>query len=90
MTAAGFAGLTRIAMDAAAQSCGSRLLLSLEGGYAPQALADSVQAVIRELNGSTRTDLGPMASAADPRLTQPVIQRCTLVQAPYWPGLTPD
>jgi acetoin utilization deacetylase AcuC-like enzyme len=87
MSAAGFAGLTRILMNSAAECCAQRLVLTLEGGYHPQALARSVWEVLNELGETRSNDSTRMGSAADPRLTDPVIQRCAHVQAPYWPGL---
>jgi acetoin utilization deacetylase AcuC-like enzyme len=49
LTTAGYAALTRLAVDAARELCGGRLVLVLEGGYDLAALADSVEASLGEL-----------------------------------------
>jgi len=87
MSSDGFAALTRIVMDTAAQCCLGRLVLFMEGGYHPPALARSVHAVLDELGGKTLSDPAAVGSSADSRLTDPVFQRCAHVQAPHWPGL---
>ena len=46
-----FAALSRRVRDLARDLCRGRLILMLEGGYDLRALADSVEATLRELNG---------------------------------------
>ena len=46
LTDRGFAGMTHVLMDVAAECCPGRVVMTLEGGYAPQAMADSVLAVL--------------------------------------------
>lgn len=87
VTENGFAGMTRILMDLADACCRGRLILVLEGGYHPAALAASVQAVVGELCDRTRTDVRHMAAKAGRRRTKPVIQRCTQVLGRFWPCL---
>eukprot|EP00667_Euglena_gracilis_P014973 EG_transcript_15547 len=49
ITSEGFARLTRILMRVAAEHCGERLALFLEGGYNVQAQAEAVSCTVREL-----------------------------------------
>jgi acetoin utilization deacetylase AcuC-like enzyme len=51
LSANGFAALTRFLLDKAARTAGDRLLLTLEGGYALDALARSVIGVLGQLSG---------------------------------------
>jgi len=51
VTEAGFAYLTRVVKNLAAELCGGRLLLTLEGGYNLSGLRDGVLASLRELAG---------------------------------------
>jgi acetoin utilization deacetylase AcuC-like enzyme len=83
----GFAGLTRTLMDVADACCGGRLVLVLEGGYHPEALAASVRAVIGELCGITHADVRQLAAQASRRRTLPVIDRCVHVLGRFWPVL---
>jgi acetoin utilization deacetylase AcuC-like enzyme len=53
VTAEGFRRMTRIVKDLAAQHCNGRLVATLEGGYNLQALAESVAAVLQELQQTT-------------------------------------
>ncbi|MHB8900251.1 MAG: histone deacetylase family protein, partial [Thermoguttaceae bacterium] len=49
VTSGGFAELTRIVKQIAAQQCGGRLVSVLEGGYHLEALAGAVEAHLRVL-----------------------------------------
>jgi len=51
MTVHGFAAVGNILKELAAELCGGRLLLSLEGGYHLQALAQSISATLEVLLG---------------------------------------
>ncbi len=51
MTAGGFAAMTRLALSLAHQYASDRLVSVLEGGYNTEALADSVEAHLREMMG---------------------------------------
>ena len=68
VTSNGFAGLTRSILKTADQCCGGKVVMTLEGGYELQALADSVKAVLRELAGLQVTDIENMAAGADTRM----------------------
>lgn len=81
---AGFAGLTRLILDIARQVCGGRVVFCLEGGYHPQALADSVLAMIDELTGRTATDVAAMAVRADPGRLNGILERCIHTHSRLW------
>ena len=51
MSVAGFARLAQLVVDLADEVCGGRLVCALEGGYDLQALAESVLATLRVLQG---------------------------------------
>ena len=54
VTERGFAGMTKMLMDIAAECCGGKMLLTLEGGYDVAALANSVRAVLTGDEGYAR------------------------------------
>ena len=87
MTATGFAWLTRILMDRAQSLCPGRLVLCLEGGYHPLALAESVLTVLSELSGVTHSDPAPAHGQADPRKVGYVRKRILSVLNQFWKGL---
>lgn len=63
----GYARLTRILMDLAAECCEGRLVLALEGGYDLEALAHCVLASLAVLAGEEPADpLGPAPFAETP------------------------
>jgi acetoin utilization deacetylase AcuC-like enzyme len=76
VTPAGFAGLTRLILDIARQTCAGRVVFCLEGGYHADALADSAMAMIDELTGRTSTDVDDMAATADPGRLNTIADRC--------------
>ena len=83
----GFAGLTRLMLDLARQTCAGRVVFCLEGGYAPVAVADGVLAMIDELAGLTTTDINTLAKGADMNRVEPIINRCTHVHGRFWEEL---
>jgi acetoin utilization deacetylase AcuC-like enzyme/nucleotide-binding universal stress UspA family protein len=87
VTEQGFAGLTRVLMEAAHSCCRDKLVLVLEGGYHHQALSTSVEAVLRELSDQTHADLDLLATKAKVRRVQPVIKRCIHVHGKVWSHL---
>ena len=84
VTAQGFAGLARLILDIARQTCAGRVVFCLEGGYEAKALADSVLAVIDELTGSTKTDVEAMAASADPGRVNGLVERCMHTHRRFW------
>ncbi len=85
----GFAAITRIVMNLAQQCCHDRLVLVLEGGYHPRAMAASVHAVLSELSGSTHADLISIMAKSKNRRVEPVIRRCAHVVGHLWHGIGP-
>jgi len=84
LTSTGFAGLTRSLMEIAAACCQGRLVLSLEGGYHGEALANSILAVLKELSNETVTDVKTLAAQADPRKLNHIMKRCKPVHGRFW------
>ena len=56
LTEEGFRGMSALALEAAARTCGGRLISVLEGGYDLEALASSVEAHLGELLTAARAD----------------------------------
>ena len=65
VTPAGFAKLTRILMNIADRCCGGKLVMTLEGGYNIEGQAQSVRAVLKEMNGETIVPDGELAVTED-------------------------
>ncbi len=75
LTTSGFATLTTRLVDLARRHADSRLVLLLEGGYHPKALAASVLATLSVLSGREPEDpLGPPPTADEPSLDHLVVQ----------------
>jgi acetoin utilization deacetylase AcuC-like enzyme len=87
VTPAGFAALTRLILDIARQTCGGRVVFCLEGGYDPEALADSALAMIDELTGRTSTDVDAVAQRADPVRLNSTVVRCVHTHRRFWKEL---
>ncbi len=83
-TAAGCAALARVALDLAAELCGGRLVLVLEGGYDLCNLRGCVAAVLAELDGGTFTRPGAGDESA---VTRRIIERVRRVHGAYWKSL---
>ncbi len=84
VTSAGFAALTRLLMDIAANCCEGKLVLVLEGGYSRNALQESIRAVLTELTGQSKTDYQALADQADTRKVDYVFRRCVKVHQRFW------
>jgi acetoin utilization deacetylase AcuC-like enzyme/nucleotide-binding universal stress UspA family protein len=80
----GFSALTRTVMDIAADCCGGKLVLALEGGYHLEHLAASVKVVLHELANQTYSDPRKKMVEADAAKMEYVISRCKQVHRPYW------
>ena len=87
VTEDGFAALTRILMNVAHRCCHDRLVLILEGGYHPKAMAASIQAVLAELREQSHADLDRLMAKAKPRRVDPIIKRCSHVVGHIWPNI---
>jgi acetoin utilization deacetylase AcuC-like enzyme len=88
VTPVGFAGLTRLILDAAQETCGGRVVFCLEGGYDGDALAESVLAVIGELTGRTTTDVAALAARARAGHITTTLERCRHTHGRFWDALT--
>jgi len=83
VTEAGFAAMTQVLCDLAADLCPGRVVLTLEGGYHPGAQARSVLAVLEVLIGrgeATREDLAAALVGQAPE----AITRVRELMARYW------
>jgi acetoin utilization deacetylase AcuC-like enzyme len=85
VTERGFARMTRMLMDIAAEHCAGKVLMTLEGGYDITALTNSVRTVIMELRGMPVyvAEEGDDASAA----ARQVVSKVKGAIKPYWAGL---
>ncbi|MFH0822072.1 MAG: histone deacetylase [Pseudomonadota bacterium] len=88
LTADGYGQLTEVLMHLAAEFCSGRLVLTLEGGYDPNALQESVVRVLTGLASydPERSDvpLRPGLEDLNPR-TARVLREVLAVQRQYWP-----
>jgi acetoin utilization deacetylase AcuC-like enzyme len=84
MTPVGFAGLTRLILDVARETCGGRVVFCLEGGYDGDALADSALAVLAELTGQTTTDVSALAARARNSRIATTLERCLHTHRRFW------
>lgn len=82
VTPKGFARMTRILKQLAAEVCQDRLLLALEGGYHLEGLQQSVLAVLQELVG--KSPLSAKEQEPDPRPDLPVVEKVWSIQKNYW------
>jgi len=84
LSAAGFSGMTRNLMNLAQTCCDGRLVLCLEGGYHPAALADSIEAVLQTLGNAEATGTAKPLPAANPRMVGWAVHRCRHVHQGRW------
>jgi len=84
VTAAGFAYMTRVMVDLAAELCEGRLVLVLEGGYNLQGLTEGVLASLHEMAGEG--GLGPEAlnALAQAKKPLPPLDAALAVAKKYW------
>ncbi len=87
LTSSGFAGLTRSLMNIADICCQGRLVLSLEGGYHNESLANSTLAVLKELSNQTVANVADLAAQADQRKLNHILKRCKPVHRQFWKDL---
>jgi acetoin utilization deacetylase AcuC-like enzyme len=85
VTEAGFAGMTRVLADLAAECCPGRLVFALEGGYDLAALASGVAAVLRTL---LEGEPQPEGEREPDEATRTVLGRLQVELAPFWPVLS--
>jgi len=80
----GFAGLTRVLMDIARETCGGKLVFTLEGGYDLQGLRDSVKAVLKEMRGESTIEGRDWSGQENQRILAPVLEKVKSIQWNYW------
>ena len=78
----GFAALTRVLMEIAGEYCPGRIVMSLEGGYNPQALGRSVVAVLEALEGSDQAE--ELRQQARGHHAPPVLTDALNLAGRYW------
>ncbi len=79
VTGEGFGGLASIVRDIAEQTCGGKVLITLEGGYNPDGLREGVRAVLQAFTGVPAAIHAPASPAAER-----VIQNIIAHQKKYW------
>jgi acetoin utilization deacetylase AcuC-like enzyme len=88
VTEQGFASMTKQFVDLAADICGGRLLVALEGGYNLQGLRDGVLAVLGELCGNQecpgKVDEETLQAIIDSDPQVPVIDQVRDIAKRYW------
>ncbi|HEY6012201.1 MAG TPA: histone deacetylase [Nitrospirota bacterium] len=82
VTSAGFGALASLVRSIADQTCGGKVLRTLEGGYHPDGLRDGVRAVIQAFSGEPLPITVPAAPAAEP-----IIRKISSHQKKYWKSL---
>ena len=82
VTGEGFGGLASLVRGIAEQTCGGKVLITLEGGYNPEGLREGVRAVLQAFVRPHQPVAIPAAPAAD-RVLQAIISH----QKKYWTGL---
>jgi acetoin utilization deacetylase AcuC-like enzyme len=89
VTQAGFARMTQLVMEMAAELSGERLVLALEGGYNSEALQDSVTMVLWELTGQSMINKEEMRQVEDARYEniRPILEKVIAVHKKYWSTL---
>lgn len=87
VTPRGFAALTRSIMETARVCCNGRVVLTLEGGYNVEGLAESVKMVLLEMAGVSTTEIGKLASNADPDFMDVIIRSVKEFHHTHWKNL---
>ena len=90
VTPHGFAGMTRSIMEIAEACCNGKVAITLEGGYHVQGQSKSVQEVLNELSGLSKTDIRELLGKGDDRILESVVKRTTEIHQRYWKTLSPN
>ena len=81
LSLAGYVRLMRTLREIAARHCGGKIVLTLEGGYDPHALAGSVTEVLRVLLGETEIH-DPLGPAPHPEPdVRPILKRVKAIHS---------
>ena len=84
VTTTGFAYLTRVMVDLAAELCEGRLVLVLEGGYHLQGLTDGVLASLHEMAGEERLSPAALTALGQTKRPLPPLDAAIAVAKKYW------
>ena len=84
VTTAGFAYMTKIMVDLAAELCNGRLVLALEGGYNLQALADGVLASLHEMSGEGGLPTAAFTDLAQKKRPLPALDAALAAAKKHW------
>jgi len=84
VTTAGFAYMTRVMVDLAAELCEGRLVLALEGGYNLQGLADGVLASLHEMTGEGGLPTAAFTDLAQKKRVLPALDAALTAAKKYW------
>jgi acetoin utilization deacetylase AcuC-like enzyme len=89
VTPAGFANLAKIVLEMAQETCKGKVVFVLEGGYHLQGLRDSIQEVLKTMQGEIlaagRDE--KVREKADAGMIGPVLKKVKEVQKPFWKNL---
>ncbi len=83
----GFGALTRHVMDIADSCCHGRVVMTLEGGYHPGAMRDSVRIVLEELAGLTETREESLPKQPPQQRIYAILREILRIHGRYWPVL---
>ena len=84
VTTAGFAYMTRVMVALAAELCGGRLVLALEGGYNLQGLADGVLASLHAMTGEGGLPTAAFTDLAQKKRPLPALDAALAAAKKYW------
>lgn len=84
VTTDGFAYMTRVLVDLAAELCDNRLVLVLEGGYNLQALKESTLACLNEMRGAKTLTPGILRGLQQAKKPLPPLDKALAVAKNYW------
>jgi acetoin utilization deacetylase AcuC-like enzyme len=84
VTPVGFAYMTRVLQELAAELCQGRILLLLEGGYHFQGLRESVFAVLDELRNHSTLPAQTLRELAAGSRPLPILDQACQIQKKYW------
>lgn len=82
VSAGGFGALASLIRSIAEETCGGKVLLTLEGGYNTEGLRDGVRSVLKALLGPAHMPAVPQSKTADA-----IIGRIAAIQKKYWNSL---
>ncbi len=84
VTEKGFAWLSRVLLDLAAQCCNGKILFCLEGGYNLTGLKEGTAAVIKECAGSSILSKKDISTLSEADTLTPTASQALDIQKRYW------